>query len=463
MDRIPVSRAVQLPGAPSLPPGRVVLGRRPRAATAPPATRFRPSKLWLFLFVMWCINVFDPQWWIASLGPQIALKVPTALFAVLLVVTVFKGPRQFLRPLLVFLVYTVASVPFAYVRGQALEVAKAVIVYYVIALATLTIVRNAREAVPIVLLTLAVQYALWIVLGVRSGAVAWHPAYFNYDSYGPLMLLGMTGLFYVGLATRSRKWRMAAWLLAGACIAGLVVTFARGAVMAADVVAVWIWVRSPHKMRNAALGIVALVILFISARIYQGAQSAVISGKASTDFWTEMASTFNPEEGTRTDREVLWNLARREYYSHPLFGVGPNCFGAYAADNFAPGTVGGQYNDNPRTLWGRALHNTYYELLAEFGTVGLALFLWMVWDFFRQNRLLRQRDRVWAWAVRSGGKLDLRYLALGLEASMVAFLLTAYFYNQIFEVHWFYTLLTVNALLVHLTRPDRGVARPAAR
>jgi O-antigen ligase len=460
MDRIPFQRSVQLRGAPT-PAGRVSFAR-PAPAARGPGWRTGHSKFWWFLFVMWCVNIFSPQYFIASYGPQAVLKIPTLLAAALLVMILFRKPTNLLTPLLVFAVYTVALVPFAYVRGSALDVAKAVIFYYTITLATLTLVRTARDALPIIVLSLAVQYAVWVLLGVRSGAVAWHPAYFNYDSYGPLMLLGMTGLFYVGMGTRNKRWRYGAWLLAGLCIAGLVVTFARGAVLSAAVVAFWVWVRSPHKMRNAALGTVALVILLISARIYKGAESAVISGKESTDFWTEMMSSFDPTEGTRTDREVLWSLARREFYSHPLFGVGPACFGAYAADNFAPGTVGGQYNDNPRTLWGRALHNTYYELLSEFGIVGLVLFWWMIWDFFRLNRMLRQAPRVVAWAQKSGGQLDLRFLSLALEGSMLAFLLTAYFYNQIFEVQWFYTLITINALLIQVTRPDRGNARQPA-
>jgi O-antigen ligase len=421
---------------------------------AVPVPKLQMRSALKFLYLMWFINLIGPQWLVASLGPQIVLKVPTPLFAALLLVAISKGPRRLLPPLLIFLVYTVLSVPVAYIRGQALEVAKAVFAYYVIALATLTIVRTAREAVPIVLWALAVQYGVWVVLGARTGQIGWHVAYFNYDSFGPLMVLGMAGLFWVGMATKSKKWRRIAFLLVGGCIVGLVVSFARGAVLSAGVVALWIWARSPNKLKTLALGAAATVVLVISASIFEGAQSAVISGKKYTNFWQEMGSSFDPNEGTRQDRAVLWALAMRVYVSHPLFGVGPNCFGAYAADNFAVGTVGGAYNENPKTLWGRALHNTYYQILSEFGTVGVAIFLWMVWDFYKRNRKLRQPQRIQMWAVKTGGQLDLRCLSLGLEASMLAFLLTAYFYNQIFDVHWFYTLLTINALLFHLTRPQ---------
>ncbi len=42
---------------------------------------------------------------------------------------------------------------------------------------------------------------------------------------------------------------------------------------------------------------------------------------------------------------------------------------------------------------------------------------------------------------------------------MLAFLLTAYFYNQIFDMDWFYSLLTINAVLFHVTRPQPDAVR----
>jgi len=432
------------------------------AAPAVPGQKLRLTGAVLFLYVMWFIILFDPQWLIASFGPQIVLKVPTFLFAALLVMTVFAGPRRFLVPLLVFVVYVALSLPLAYARALALDVVKTVLAYYALTLATLTLVRRAKEAVPIVVGAMAVQYGTWVVLGARTGQISWDYALFNYDAYGPIMVLGLASLFYMGMATRSRRWRRVLFVLAAGCIVGLVVSFARGAVLSAGVVAVWIWLRSPHKLKNAVLGVAAMIVLAISARAFEGAKSAVEAGKTSTNFWTEMQSSFNPNDPTREDREVLWHLATQVYLTHPVFGVGPNGFGAYAADNFEAGTTGGSYNDNPRRLWGRRLHNTYYQILSELGTVGAAIFLWMLWDFFRRNRKLRDPQRLQAWAQRTGGRLDLKYVSLGLEASMLGFILTGYFYNELFDVHWLYTLLTINALLFYVTRPDpRPAARPA--
>jgi len=429
------------------------VARQPAASKAA-----RTDRALLFLYVMWFIILGDPQWFIASLGPQIVLKVPTAMFAILLIVTLIKGPRRFLYPLLAFAAYTVLSVPFAYIKGEALVVAKTVIGFYVITLATLTMVRNAKQAVPIIVWALVGQYTMWAALGAKSGLVYWHFAYANYDGFGPLMVLGLGSSFYAGMAIKSKKWRRLAFLTAGLCIVALVSSFARGAVLSAGVVGVWMWVRSKNKAKTTLLAVGAVIVLVISASIFKGSDK--VKGAVNySNFWQEMASSFSTDDGTASDREVLWHLAVRAWTEHPIFGVGPNCIGAYAADNFAVGTVGGNYADNPKTLWGRKLHNTYYQILSEFGLVGVGIVGWVVWDFFRRNRALRKAKRVQAWAERSGGLLDLRYVSLGLESAMLGFLLTSYFYNQIFDINWFYTLLTLNALLFQLTRPNGSGAR----
>lgn len=430
--------------------------RRP-SGSAVASKSERTDKALLFVYVMWFIILGDPQWFIASLGPQLVLKIPTLMFGVLLLWTLMKSPRRLLPPLLAFVVYTVLSVPFAYVRGEAVQTAKTVIGFYVITLATLTFVRTTRQAVPILLWALVGQYLMWAALGAKSGLVYWHFAYANYDGFGPLMVIGLSCSFYAGMAVKSKKWRRIAFLTAGLCIVALVSSFARGAVLSGGAVALWMWVRSKHKVKTTMLGVAALLVLVIAASVIKGSDK--VPGAVNySNFWQEMASSFNNNDGTASDREVLWGLAVRVWERNPVFGVGPNCFGAYAADHFAIGEVGGNYADNPKTLWGRKLHNTYYQILSEFGLAGVLVVGWMLWDFFRRNRALRRPARVQLWTATSGGLLDLRYVSLGLESAMIGFLLTSYFYNQIFDINWFYTLLTLNALLFHLTRPNGRTA-----
>jgi len=430
-------------------------GRPVRSANLP------VGGLLLFTYFLWFIVLGEPQWWIASLGPQLVLKVPTLLFAVLLLLTASKAPSRLFPPLLAFLLFTVLTLPFSYNRGLSLEVAKGVFANYVMAVATLTFVRSAREAVPIVWWGLLAQYVWWVGLGAKDGEVPWHPSYANYDGFGPMMVMGMASTFYVGMAAKDRRVRTLAFVAAAGCLIGLVSSFARGAVVSGAVVAVWVWIRSRHKLRTTVLGVAAAIVLVVSTSVFF---SNVSRGDARTNFWAEMSTILDSgNDATRSDREVIWGLAVRVFLQRPAFGVGPGCFGPYAAENLNLSSLGGYYGENPGRLWNKALHNTYYQILSEFGAVGSAIFLWMLWDFFKRNRALRKRERIGAWASRTDARLDLRYLSLALEASMVGFLTTAYFYNQIFDVQWFYTLLTINAMLYYVTRRDQAPAalRPA--
>ncbi len=97
-------------------------------------------------------------------------------------------------------------------------------------------------------------------------------------------------------------------------------------------------------------------------------------------------------------------------------------------------------------MYDRKLHNGYFQSLSEFGIVGTLLFLWVVVDFWKRNAALRTPRYRAAWEAATGGRYDLRWLALGLEAGMVGFCASAVFYNQLFEP-WLYFLLTANALL----------------
>jgi len=401
---------------------------------------------------MWFICVTDPQWWLASYGPQVVLKLPTLMFAVLLVVTVIKGPHELLTPFLTFFVYMVVTLPLSYDRRATFDVTKVIFAYYVLGLATVTLIRQARDAVPFVMLAMLYQFVWWVALGARHGLVPWHYAYSNYDGYGPLMSLGLVCCFYLGMAIpkQRKSLRMLAFLAAGGCIVGLVSSFARGAILGAGAVAGWAWLRSRHKFKTTLLGIGAVGVLFLAANVFFKNETR---GESSS-FWNEIFSSFNKNDPTRIDRQVIWAAALRVYRDNPIIGVGAETFGEYAADHFSPGQVGGAYAENPKNLWGKRLHNTYYQILSEYGTIGAAIFLWMLVDFFRLNRALRRRERLQAWAVRSGGQLDLAQLSLGLESAMLAWAVTGYFYNLIFSVPWLYALITINTVLYQLSKPD---------
>jgi O-antigen ligase len=210
--------------------------------------------------------------------------------------------------------------------------------------------------------------------------------------------------------------------------------------------------RSPNK--RAAAGGIALaagVVVFAGVVLFAGAGVERAAGgegsNTERNFFAEIGTIsrdFNA--GTGEDRRILWDAGWKVFLEHPVLGVGAENFGPFAATYFPRGTIKGRYAQNPAMLYDRKLHNGYVQSLCEFGIVGSLLFIWLVVDFWRRNAALRTPRYRAAWDAATGGRYDLRWLALGLESGMVAFWGSAVFYNQLFEP-WLYVLLTANALL----------------
>jgi O-antigen ligase len=183
---------------------------------------------------------------------------------------------------------------------------------------------------------------------------------------------------------------------------------------------------------------VATAVLFITTSVVYHAG----------EFWARLATITSEgtQAGTGADRWDLWRLGWRVFTERPIFGVGAGNFGTYTLYHIPPDELLGRYALHRGFLYGRVLHNAHLEILVEFGLVGVVTYLWMLVDFWTRNAALRSQPFTSAWARATRGRLDLPGLSLGLEGAMIAFLITGFFYDQLF-VHWLYSLLTMNALL----------------
>lgn len=408
--------------------------------------------LWL-VYVLWAITLFHPQWFLAAHGAHFALKIPVFLFVALAIATLMHARSGiWFPPLLVSVLLAFATLPLATNIPYALKPTKQLLIYYVLLVGTLRFVRTPRQAMPIVLMVLVFQFAWWSAIGDKNGLVAWDVVYSNYDSFGPLMVMGITSAAYAGLAARSRRMRRFAFLTAALCVVGLVSSFARGAVMAAGLVLFVAWLRSRRKGLALAGVLAAVVMVGITGELFFSNSNR--GSDTNPDFIDEMLSigpAVTAGTGEGTDRTVLWAVAWKEFLREPLIGVGQDCFGVYAARTFRPGQVGGPYSANPARLYDRAVHNTYFQTLAERGAIGTILFAWLFVDFWKRNRRLREPRAIARWAQASSGAYDLRALAVAIEAAMVGYLATSMFYNQLLQVSWLWSLLTVNLLLYKLS------------
>lgn len=423
----PVSLAAT-PLAPALPGARV----------ASRSQVVRRSTALTLVLVLWGVVFFDPHRWLTVYLPDIVEKLPLMFFMVTLLYAVPRlPPLKWYPQLLFYLAGLVVTIPFARNIGFARDSTKIVVLAYALLVATLCIIKRPRDLVPVFVIILA-SFAWWGLWGVQNGLVIWHPAYANQDGFGPLMCIGMGYAYYLGMASTEKRLKWISFAIAGLCLIGVVTSFARGAVLSLAALAVIIWVRSPHKIRTLVGGTLGLAVLLVSVRVLfpQG------------EFWREMESSFTEgtEQGTGADRWALWQTAIKVFEERPVFGVGAGNFGAFAAATFQPGEVPGDYAANPATLYGRNTHSIYFTLLSEQGAFGVAAFLLLLVDFWRRNRKLRKPAAVAVFAEESGGRFNLQLLALALEAAMVAYLLSGFFYAQHY-MHWFYSLLVLNVVL----------------
>lgn len=448
------------PGVPGLPPR--VQPRGPLAGARPASAKLPGSKL---LLLFWALTLFEPHQWLMFHGLGPAGKILTAIAAIVLIKLVLRPPnRGWTPPLLSYIAFIIMGLPLAVDRGSSYGPVKAMIVFYILTLATLAWVKDARQARPIILMMFVGQFLWWGVFGVLHGAVPWHSNLANFDGYGPMMGMGIGMAFYFGLSTTNKRLRNLAFLAALLCVAGVVGSFARGAVLGAIAVFGYVWLRWPQKgkatMALAAAGLVVVITASFLSNSVRGGDPNSPKGFFA-DFLT-VTDELNAEKGgSSNDRRMLWSTATLLFQQSPLIGVGVGNFGP-AASALPNSAFEGWNLDNPGKLWDRALHSSYYQILCEGGLIGCILYGWMLYDFLRRNRAIRTPQAIQQWRAISGGEFDLRYLAWGLEAGMIGFLVDSVFYNQLY-VHWFYTLLITNLLLYQLTRSRPAMASPRMR
>ena len=143
-------------------------------------------------------------------------------------------------------------------------------------------------------------------------------------------------------------------VLAAITVIGLILHIQNRAAVVAVIVALFIFVLlSLSRLRAAILSIV-LVLL-------------VVIGLPRTEVW-ERFGELSEHLSPGTERVALWYGGVAMFREHPVFGVGPGQFSS-AAPLYTDGIGRGGQPD---------AHNSFVEVLAETGALGLFLFCWML-------------------------------------------------------------------------------------
>ena len=410
-----------------------------------PAKERIPGRV-MFVYVMWAIVWYEPDWFAAThgIGP-VFLKLYALLYLPAFLLLAKYGRREAaFWPFLLVLAIHLIWLPFAPNRGLLVNGLVKVLQYCVLFSLTISVLDTPRQIIP--LLKLFLFHFLWFgAQGLHvGGMVWWHNNLANQDSFGPLMTMGLGYSYYLALGAREKAYRRWALLVSVLCVAGAVVSFARGAMLALGAVLATIGARTPRKL--AFLGLLALFaatgLVVIQIAYPQG------------EFWEEMATiSEGVESGTGEHRWVLWTLGWDLFQTSPLLGVGPGNFGWSAAEYYLGKGMRdlGSTFDDPAKLFMMDLHNVYVQVMVEQGVVGLLGLLAMLIYFFKATRFLRTELVRKVWLVETRGFLDSLHLALALEAAMVAYCATSVFYGQ-YYFHWVWSIMMLALVAASLAR-----------
>jgi len=222
---------------------------------------------------------------------------------------------------------------------------------------------------------------------VRVGGLMGDPNFYAYSSVAvlPMCLAGVVG--------GRRKW---AWAAAVAVLAAaLVLSYSRGAFIAAAAGAMWFVLRAGRARLPAFLLLTAGAVIgaLVVPPEYVRRIAAISTGSSDLSIrW----------------RFEAWDAAIQAVQTHPLLGVGP----------------GNILLINPRRLHP---HNTYLDVAAELGFPGLLAFLGIA--------ALSLRD---AFRAHARAQRDQKVIALAVESALVATAVFWLFFSMFpHKVPWF--------------------------
>ena len=216
--------------------------------------------------------------------------------------------------------------------------------------------------------------------------------------------------FAIVFAVTSKGFARVGYAVCAAIIAmGAVITFSRGGFLGLlSMGCVLMWKLGRGRRGTTVLAAVVLLGIF-----------AVVMPSGYSE---RVLTIFNPsKDPTNSAQERQEILARGVDLAlhHPIAGVGMGNFPEY-------------------TVKGKVAHNSYLEIAAELGWIGLAAYLTFLLAPFRSLKKI-ERYLLAAGSSSDGTESqELYYLSVGLQAVMVAFLVCSFFSSSQYFWHPYY-------------------------
>jgi probable O-glycosylation ligase (exosortase A-associated) len=301
-------------------------------------------------------------------------------------------------------------------------------------------------ALLVVVLSLAfygIKGGLFTLRGGGEGTV-WGPdnsfiAGNNELAFALVVVLPMAWYFYLQYS-RAYKWiQWGAPVAAGLCLLSILGSQSRGAFLAVAAMLAFLWLRTRQKVVTGLL--------------------VAVAGVAALMFmpqdWTDRMESIRTyqEDGSAQGRINAWKFAINLANDHPVFGGGANAFTAALFEQYAP--VPDDVHD---------AHSIYFEVLAEQGYVGLAIYLLLgVLALGTSSRIigLAKPHRELSWAADFGRLSQVAFVGYGVGG---AFLGLAYFdlpYTLMIFIACAYALVRKEAARLRVSNREESSTRAA--
>ena len=191
----------------------------------------------------------------------------------------------------------------------------------------------------------------------------------NENDLGLMLAMSMPLMIYLVIRVKSNVMRVFLWIQLVACIAAILLTGSRGALLSGAIASVmlplsfrYLPVSQKCAAALACAGAATCAIFFIPAETW---------GRLLL-FSTELT------QGTLTHRTLIWSAGLAAFREHPFLGIGS---GAYAATVLR--VVNVPY----------VAHNTFLSVLVELGVVGALLMLALMASLYYTAFRMRGLDR----------------------------------------------------------------------
>lgn len=279
-----------------------------------------------------------------------------------------------------------------------------------------------------------VAFGIYAVFAQLPSAVGGRAgAYGMYENHNDYSFLIIQILPFIYMFARQGAGFFARWFLRVslvACVVGIFLSLSRGGVLALVLEATLIVCLTMDKKKRLIL-LPIVFMLGAGAIGYQWAKRAANQGDSYT------------ADDAEASRVELWKAAQAMVIDHPLLGVGSRTFGEKSESY---GEISG---DNR----GKNSHNTYVEIAATSGLIGLFAFYKMLRWLLREIRRPCERAREW-WVDSARTAAAISLYSIAFRAILDA------------KAHdWsFYFLLAVGlgASLIHDKRNARDAVAVAA-